>query len=327
LLLVWLTAVGGCIGSFLNVVIYRLPRRESLSHPPSRCPHCGHAIRWRHNVPVLGWLLLGGKCWDCRAPIAVRYPVVEAAVAFVFFVLAASGPLSASAWSFYRSGEASGVAAAAYWITYIWELILVCTLLALALIDRDLMEQPTGHFPQKWLGTVFFLGLALPILWPQLLAFVVGRSPADPEVPSIAGAASHAGFGALAGCGAGCLMFAASRRTRDSLRQAALPALVGTYCGTWLLIALVALTLLVFALILAVPLKKHDHAANPRWSWPLLFFAATVASLIAIHWRPMPIALLGSSPLFARFAIAGALLGALLAYAAALRAPSGRAES
>lgn len=84
----WALAIGGSVGSFLNVVAYRLPRGRSLSHPPSRCPFCEHPIRWHDNVPVLGWLWLGGRCRDCRREISPRYPVVEALVASVFAGLA-----------------------------------------------------------------------------------------------------------------------------------------------------------------------------------------------------------------------------------------------
>jgi leader peptidase (prepilin peptidase)/N-methyltransferase len=76
-------AFGLAFGSFLNVVAHRLPRRESLSKPRSRCPHCGAQIRARDNIPVLGWLLLGGKCRDCGAPISKRYPLVEAGTALL----------------------------------------------------------------------------------------------------------------------------------------------------------------------------------------------------------------------------------------------------
>ena len=68
--------LGACIGSFLNVVVWRLPNRLSLTHPGSFCPKCGHPIRFRDNVPVLAWLLLRGKCRDCRAPISPRYPLI-----------------------------------------------------------------------------------------------------------------------------------------------------------------------------------------------------------------------------------------------------------
>ncbi|HLY33154.1 MAG TPA: prepilin peptidase [Jatrophihabitantaceae bacterium] len=76
--------LGLAVGSFLNVVIYRVPAGESVVHPPSKCPNCGAPIRNRHNVPVLGWLVLRGRCYDCHAPISPRYPIVEAATGALF---------------------------------------------------------------------------------------------------------------------------------------------------------------------------------------------------------------------------------------------------
>jgi leader peptidase (prepilin peptidase)/N-methyltransferase len=76
-------ALGLAFGSFLNVVAYRMPRRESLSKPRSRCPQCGTQIRARDNVPVLGWLMLRGRCRDCGATISRRYPLVEAGTALL----------------------------------------------------------------------------------------------------------------------------------------------------------------------------------------------------------------------------------------------------
>jgi leader peptidase (prepilin peptidase)/N-methyltransferase len=72
---------GAVIGSFLNVVVYRLPRHESLVSPPSRCPDCGTEIKPYDNVPVLGWLWLRGRCRACKASISPRYPLVEATCA------------------------------------------------------------------------------------------------------------------------------------------------------------------------------------------------------------------------------------------------------
>jgi leader peptidase (prepilin peptidase)/N-methyltransferase len=77
-------AFGAIVGSFLNVVIYRYPREESVVFPPSRCPHCGKQIRPWDNVPVLAWLWLGGKCRDCKGPISVRYPLIELANALLY---------------------------------------------------------------------------------------------------------------------------------------------------------------------------------------------------------------------------------------------------
>ncbi len=79
-----MAVLGAIIGSFLNVVIWRVPRGESIVRPPSACPRCGAAIRARDNVPVLSWLVLRGRCRDCRAPISARYPAVELTVALVF---------------------------------------------------------------------------------------------------------------------------------------------------------------------------------------------------------------------------------------------------
>jgi leader peptidase (prepilin peptidase)/N-methyltransferase len=75
---------GAAVGSFLNVVIYRLPARLSLFYPPSRCPHCHHALGKTENVPILGWLWLKGKCRWCRTPISPRYPLIEAMTALLF---------------------------------------------------------------------------------------------------------------------------------------------------------------------------------------------------------------------------------------------------
>ena len=86
-LLTVITLLGLAVGSFLNVVIYRVPRGESLVTPGSHCPSCDRPVRARHNIPVLGWLILRGRCADCGAPISLRYPLVELATGALFLVL------------------------------------------------------------------------------------------------------------------------------------------------------------------------------------------------------------------------------------------------
>jgi leader peptidase (prepilin peptidase)/N-methyltransferase len=113
--------LGLAIGSFLNVVIHRVPRNVSLVRPASRCPHCGAGIRARHNVPVLGWLLLSGRCADCRAPISARYPLVEAGTAVLFVLVA------------WRFGWSAALPAYLY---------LTAVGIALALIDLDTHRLP-----------------------------------------------------------------------------------------------------------------------------------------------------------------------------------------
>jgi leader peptidase (prepilin peptidase)/N-methyltransferase len=95
-LLVLIGVLGLVVGSFLNVVIHRVPRRESVLRPGSHCARCLAAIMRRHNVPVLGWLLLGGRCGHCRERISPRYPLVEVGTALLFVAVAARfGPTPA----------------------------------------------------------------------------------------------------------------------------------------------------------------------------------------------------------------------------------------
>ena len=113
--------LGAAVGSFLNVVVYRLPEGLSLLYPPSRCPRCKTRLKPYDNVPVLGWLWLKGRCRNCRLPIAARYPIVEFACACLFVSVYG---LFGMSW-----------ATLGHWI-------FVCWLLALALIDLDTMTLP-----------------------------------------------------------------------------------------------------------------------------------------------------------------------------------------
>ncbi len=147
---------GLLIGSFLNVVIYRLPKMMerqwaaecaemsgspqtagepfNLMLPRSRCPHCGHQIRWYENVPVISYLFLGGCCSACKAPISLRYPVIEVVSGGLFF-------LCAWRWGASTTGLA--------WCAF------SATLLALAVIDWDTTLLPDDlTLPLLWLGLV-----------------------------------------------------------------------------------------------------------------------------------------------------------------------------
>lgn len=115
--------LGTAVGSFLNVVIYRVPAGLSVLFPPSRCPHCLKRLKAYDNVPVWGWLWLQGRCRFCKSPIAIRYPLVEATTGFLFVV---------TFWAFDLSISTLG-----YWAFFSW-------LLALALIDIDTLTLPNS---------------------------------------------------------------------------------------------------------------------------------------------------------------------------------------
>jgi leader peptidase (prepilin peptidase) / N-methyltransferase len=93
--------MGACIGSFLNVCIHRIPADESVIRPPSRCPGCRTEISWYDNVPILSWLVLGGRCRRCGTDIAARYPIVEATTGLLAIVAVARlGPTPAALVAF-----------------------------------------------------------------------------------------------------------------------------------------------------------------------------------------------------------------------------------
>lgn len=85
----YLILVGLAVGSFLNVCVHRLPLGQSLNSPPSRCPHCDYRLRWVDNIPVVSYVLLGGRCRKCRARISIRYPIIELVTMGLFVLHAA----------------------------------------------------------------------------------------------------------------------------------------------------------------------------------------------------------------------------------------------
>lgn len=88
LLIIYCAVMGLVVGSFLNVVIYRVPRQLSIIRPRSACPNCHHSIRERDNIPVVSWMALRGRCRDCASPISARYPLVECGTGLLFAVTA-----------------------------------------------------------------------------------------------------------------------------------------------------------------------------------------------------------------------------------------------
>ena len=155
LLVVLVGLVGVLIGSFLNVVIWRVPRGESIVRPPSHCPSCDRPIAPRDNIPVLSWLLLRGRCRHCGARISARYPLVELLTAAVWVALALRIGLSADLPAFLYLG-AIGV--------------------ALALIDIDVKRLPNAIVLPSYpvLAVLLLVAAAVDDRWGDLLRAVAG---------------------------------------------------------------------------------------------------------------------------------------------------------
>jgi leader peptidase (prepilin peptidase)/N-methyltransferase len=169
----WFALVGAALGSFLNVCILRwgAEPKQSVMHPPSRCPQCGHAIRWYENIPILSWIFLRGKCSGCGAPISPMYPAIEAAVALIWGgAVAFLGPSLAAIELAVASTLLLGIAvsdARAFIIPH--EFSLGGTAIALAFAA---WPSPAGLVDAGW-GALFGAGLVL--LIGELSELVLGQ--------------------------------------------------------------------------------------------------------------------------------------------------------
>lgn len=156
----WVLALGVSIGSFLNVVVYRVPRGMTLLGT-SHCPKCGHAIRPYDNVPVFGWLALGGRCRDCALPISPRYPLIEALTGamFLLLVLVEVFPRGANLPGRFSatSDRSQLIALTAY------HGLLLCSLLSWALIVLDRQA-----LPKRFVALVVLWGFLVAAVWPEL---------------------------------------------------------------------------------------------------------------------------------------------------------------
>src|SRR5215213_4847203 len=164
---------GALIGGFLNVVIHRVPREESIAFPASHCPSCGTAIRPYDNIPVVSWAVLRGRCRSCRAPISARYPAVEllTAVLFVLVYLLHSGLTPSLPF----------------------DLAFVAAIVALVFIDAEHMILP---------NVTTYPGFALALLARAVVPNLYGvASFGDGQVPAWLLSLGGAALGALVGGG------------------------------------------------------------------------------------------------------------------------------
>lgn len=146
-------AFGTCLGSLTNALVYRLPRGIGVVTPPSACPSCGTTLTWRENIPVFGWLLLGGRCRFCKCKISPEYPIVEAAVGMLFvllyllwYVIPVHAGFGDAVWlgidwaglapDWARGGLRST------WPPFVMVLLLVASLVAMTLVDAKTFSIP-----------------------------------------------------------------------------------------------------------------------------------------------------------------------------------------
>ena len=169
MLTVALGALGSIVGSFLNVVVYRVPLGRSVVSPSSACPRCGRPVRPIDNIPVVSWLVLRGRCRDCGAPISARYPLVEIGAGLLF---------AAVAWRFlpaaFEGTTAPAVVGSALELT--GYLYLAAISIALALIDLDTRRLPDAIvLPAYAVGAVVFtLAAVITGDWPSLVTAGIG---------------------------------------------------------------------------------------------------------------------------------------------------------
>jgi leader peptidase (prepilin peptidase) / N-methyltransferase len=252
--------LGLAFGSFLNVCIFRLPRYESVVTPRSRCPHCGHAIRWHDNIPVASYLVLGGRCRDCRERISAIYPTVEVLTAGIL----------AAGW-------------ARYGLSTEFVKYSVLGMLLIVPIFTDLTARKIPH-PVTLFGLAS--GVALSFVVPvddRLLEWLLGRFDIFPEgaLSSLLGSISGAAFGAG-------LFYAVARifsrlRHKEGLGfgDVMLMGMIGAFLGiplTYLTILLGSLagSLVAICLYLASARFRHDYP------WPYGTFLAGAA--IFLNW-------------------------------------------
>lgn len=177
----WAGVLGLAVGSFLNVVAYRIPEGISLRRP-SRCPGCGARIRWVHNIPVWSWVALRGRCAACSTSIPVRYPLVELGTG-VFFVLVALGVILARPLDLRVVGESPWFGTVEFWGTLAVLELFAAISVVLTLIDLDTHRLPNSIVLPGWavvaglLAATTILAWASPEShadWPRLVTALIG---------------------------------------------------------------------------------------------------------------------------------------------------------
>jgi leader peptidase (prepilin peptidase)/N-methyltransferase len=299
----FLVVFGANLGSFLNVVAYRVPQGRSVVFGGSHCPVCGRAIRPWHNLPVVGWLMLGGRCRDCLVQIPFRYPLVEALAAVVIGSVAAVELLSGGI----NLPVGNQISHEAWWrgvdgllLRPNWRLVAICllhvaglaTLLAWALIERDRQRLPSGW----WLGTLtLLLAVSVGVPWLQPASLTALGDQLNLVATSPLPAWQAAGLVGLVGMLTGWLVGALLRElglTGELARQGL--ALIGGLCGWQAALTTAVLWFVVSVMrvglerVLATASGQKPSPDRDEWlATPRLLLADLVAALTLqlLAWR------------------------------------------
>lgn len=154
--LAFMFALGGIVGSFINVLVYRLPRGLNIVVPASACPHCGTTLTWRENIPILGWVCLGGKCRFCRSRVSAEYPLVELFTAVLFALVFALWFMEPSPLKLIGLRPDMWRADfAVEGLRLMWPTLLIVLVLLGSLIAATLIDARTFHIPLilPWIAT------------------------------------------------------------------------------------------------------------------------------------------------------------------------------
>ncbi|GIW96641.1 MAG: hypothetical protein KatS3mg110_4682 [Pirellulaceae bacterium] len=277
LTVVWLFFVGGSFGSFLNVVVYRLPRGLTL-WGSSKCPSCGHPIRLRHNIPVLSWFFLDGRCYDCGVPISARYPLVEGVVGSFFIALAAAEWFSGGSSLPWRPVNVyRGIA----WAVFDpqWDLVLIFTThaaLLWILLAWALMELDGCRVPRRFVVAAYVAALLIGPLFPFVQpvpwwAGLVGGK-------AVGGGALTTLAGMVIGWGVGGVLWALADQ-RPLWRHARIAGLAGAILG-WQSVVSIALWSTVTSLLAVGAVRWATPKARSGRSsaaWEPEFFQVQLA--------------------------------------------------
>jgi leader peptidase (prepilin peptidase)/N-methyltransferase len=266
----FIAALGAIIGSFLNVVIFRLPREESIVFPNSRCPQCSTAIHAYDNIPVLSYLILRGRCRTCSAPISARYPAVEALTGILFVAVFLHDV-------YVRSGPTPALP---------FDLLFISALLALIFIDAEHMILPNA---------ITYPGIGFALAARVALPFLMGANAFD-DLSALSHTAYFSGLplwavsligavlGALAGGGSLWLMGWLWEKLRGveamGLGDVKMMFMVGAYLG-WRLTVLTIFLGVITASLTGVLLMLKRGERNMQMLLPFGIFLG-IGSIIAL---------------------------------------------